>query len=128
MDLIDSERGSGSVLMLGVVAVALLMFGSCALLASAQQASGRARTAADLAALAAASAQARPDGGQACVAAGAVAAANGARLLACTDLGDGAIEVRVSVPARLRLLGPATARSRAGPAALSVDRAPVAAR
>lgn len=111
----DSERGSGSVLMLGVVAVAVLLFGAAATLASAQQASARARTAADLAALAAAGAVARAESTAACAAASQVAAANGAALVRCSDLGAGDFEVVVTVRPRSRVLGPATARSRAGP-------------
>ncbi|MBD2759862.1 hypothetical protein IEE94_10105 [Yimella sp. cx-573] len=124
MNPVDRERGSGTVLVLGALSVAMLLFGSVVVLAGAQQASARARTAADLASLAAAGAAVRGD--VACTAAGHIASANGARLIACTDLGAGDFEIVAAVRPKLARLGDAVARARAGPARAPVSGPPTA--
>jgi secretion/DNA translocation related TadE-like protein len=101
--------------MLGVVGAVLILTISGLFLASAVLASHRARAAADLAALAAAGVLIR--GGPAnavCAAAAEVALVNHARLQQCiaspTD-----VRLSVVVPATVKGVGVATARSRAGP-------------
>ena len=111
----SDERGSATVVMLGVIAVVLMLTTSGLLLASAVLASHRARAAADLAALAAAGVLMRGEPPRvACQSAAQVAAANHGQVQRCIVLG---MEVRLSiaVPAGMEGLGVATARSRAGP-------------
>lgn len=101
--------------MLGVIGAVLMLTISGLLLASAVLASHRARAAADLAALAAAGVLMRGEPTSAvCAAAAQVAAVNHARVQHCIA---SATEVRLSVavPAGVRGVGVATARSRAGP-------------
>lgn len=112
-----SEQGSGSVLVLGVIAVLLVVGLAAAALVQAQGAMARARTGADMAALAGATALSsltRP--ADPCQTAANVAAANGTVLQECVVLGQ---DVTVSVVVQVRLLGvPRQARAvaRAGPA------------
>jgi secretion/DNA translocation related TadE-like protein len=101
--------------MLGVIGAVLLLTVSGLVLASAVLASHRARAAADLAALTAAGVLMR--GGPAsaaCAAAAQVAAVNHAKMQHCVV---SATDVRlgVLVPAGVRGVGVAAARSRAGP-------------
>lgn len=114
------ERGSGTVLWLGVVGVVLATFLGLAVLGAALVASHRAHGAADAAALAGAQAALDGLGPQvACERAADLAAANGARLAGCAA---GADEVTVDVevdPGLSTGLGPARARSRAGDPALA---------
>ncbi len=111
------ERGSGSVLVLGVVAVLLVVGVAATALVQAQGAMSRARTGADMAALAGATALSsltRP--ADPCQRASQVAAANGTQLQECTVSGQ---DVTVSVTARARVMGvprAARAAARAGPA------------
>jgi len=110
------ERGSATAVMLAVIALVLLLTISGLTLASAVLASHRARTAADLAALAAAGMLIRGDPpGAACERAARVATANHGQVQSCTAAGD-EVTVRVAVAAGVQGLGVATARSRAGPA------------
>jgi secretion/DNA translocation related TadE-like protein len=103
------------VVMLGVIAAVLTLMVSGLLLASAVLASHRARAAADLAALAAAGVLMRGDPASlACESAAQVAAANHGRLQQCIASGT-EVRLSVAVPAGVRGLGIATARSRAGP-------------
>ncbi|MEO3937790.1 Rv3654c family TadE-like protein [Dermatophilaceae bacterium Soc4.6] len=105
------DEGSGSVLVVGGLAL-LAVVGLCALLlAGVVRATHQARSAADLAALAAAGSLAgAASAGAACARASLVASANGATLRACSaDEGSGGVVVDVT-------LGPASARARAGPA------------
>jgi len=108
------ERGSATVLALGLcLALGLLTVAGCALL-TAVVASHRARAAADLSALAAA--QRWLDGAPAdlaCAEARRVAGVNGATVRDCAPVAD-SVTVIVVVPAGR--LGPALARARAGPA------------
>lgn len=116
----DGERGSGTVLALGLVGVVLLLGVALAGLGQAQTARTQAQAAADLAALAGASAVRVGEDG--CVPARDVADRNGGTLDACTDEGRGVVAVttHVDVPVLARLTGAgdgrATARARAGPA------------
>lgn len=107
----DRDRGSGTVLVLALVASALVLAGLLGLLASAQGARGRAQTAADLAALAGAH-RALTGADGACAVAGQVAARNGARLDACRQAPGAVVEVVAGVPG---VWGTATAAARAGP-------------
>jgi secretion/DNA translocation related TadE-like protein len=80
------ERGSGTMLMVGVLGV-LLALGAAAIWAAGYLAAGhKARAAADLAALS--GAVAIQAGGDGCAAARRVAADNGAELSACDRVGD----------------------------------------
>jgi len=110
------ERGSATVIMLGVIAAVLTLTVSGLLLSSAVLASHQARAAADLSALAAAGvlAQGAPSPG-ACRSAGLVATANHGRLQRCVVVGMD-VWISITVPAGMKGLGVATARSRAGPA------------
>ncbi|MBD8057517.1 histidine kinase [Cellulomonas sp. JH27-2] len=105
------DRGSGTVLLLGVVAVLVVVAGALGLLAVAQGARGRAQAAADLGALAGASAW-RFGTGDPCDVAGQAVRRNGARLGGCETQADGIVAVVAVVGAPS---GDATARARAGP-------------
>lgn len=113
------DRGSGSVLVLGVVALLVVVTVGALCIASAVEAGHRARLAADLAALAGADAM-RPGltgpkaRGSGCAEAAAVANANGAVLRRCSVHGPD-LEVLVAVPVRWGA-GQAVARAVAGPA------------
>jgi secretion/DNA translocation related TadE-like protein len=103
-----------------VLGVLVLVLVGGAAVASAVSAAHRARSAADLGALAGAAAlEAGAGPREACVRADALVASNGARLTGCTASGDGSLLVVDEVPITLRLPGGgpdmATARSRAGP-------------
>jgi secretion/DNA translocation related TadE-like protein len=104
-------------MVLSGVSVLLAMTVGALLVGSAVVASHRAQSAADLAALAAATSLV---GGEpatsACSAAAAVAIRNGARLATCRAEADLSVELSVEVSAAAQRIGAATARSRAGPA------------
>ena len=101
--------------MVAVIASLLILTISGLLLASAVLASHRARAAADLAGLAAAGVLMRGGpGAAACDLAAQVAAMNHGRIEDCSALGT-EVRLRVVVPAGLKGVGVATARSRAGP-------------
>lgn len=128
------DRGSGTVLVLGVAAVVVLVAGLLGVLAASFLGHARAQAAADLAALAAAERLQRhsafpddaepasaPAGGP-CVLAAAVAERNGGRATRCeTDesgtaaFGTVTVQVTVDGPA-----GAARARARAGPRPVAV--------
>jgi secretion/DNA translocation related TadE-like protein len=112
---LPDEHGSATVIMLGVIAAVLMLTVSGLLLASAVLASHRARTAADLAALAAAGVLLRGDPpAAACQSAAQVATANHGQMQRC--VADGTeVRLSIAVPAGIQGLGVATARSRAGP-------------
>ncbi|WP_103063764.1 Rv3654c family TadE-like protein [Actinomyces qiguomingii] len=112
----NAERGSGTVMVLGIIAVALCLALGATALIQAQAASGRARSAADLAALAGATAlnsvfaPADP-----CVTAQRVARANGGDVAGCNIDGED-VTVTVTVPARIvGIPRRAEAAARAGP-------------
>ena len=111
------ERGSGTVLVLGIVAVLLAMAVCAGVLIQAQAAAGKARSAADLAALGGATALSSVVApGEPCETAGRVARANGAEATECTVAGE---DVVVEVSVRTRVLGvvrEAVSAARAGPA------------
>lgn len=112
---LDGERGSGTVLALGVIAALALLTAGALLVLTAMQARAVAQNAADLGALAAARAL---QGSTAvpCAAAAGVVAANGAALGSCQVQGE---EVVVQARAVARGIGAglvATAAARAGPA------------
>ena len=110
------ERGSGTVYALGVIAVLLAAAVGIAGLIQAQSATGRARAAADLAAISGAtvlSSVIAP--GDPCAMAQRVAAANGASVSTCSVAGE---DVIVSVIVPTTILGrprQATAQACAGP-------------
>ena len=110
------ERGSGTVLVLGIVAVLLAMAVCAGVLIQAQAAAGKARSAADLAALGGATALSSIVApGDPCEAASRVARANGAEVTTCSVTGEGVV-VEVSVEARvLGVSRPAVSSARAGP-------------
>ncbi|MFD6141594.1 Rv3654c family TadE-like protein [Promicromonospora sp. NPDC060271] len=112
----SSERGAGTVLVLGVVAAILVLAFGIAALGAAQNARGAAQVAADLGALAGATAL--RDGFDPCGTARSAVARNGAAVAACEELGGGVVRV---VATRIAagpggVLGEARASARAGPA------------
>jgi secretion/DNA translocation related TadE-like protein len=112
-----NEHGSATVAAVGVMAVLLLLTVSVLTLSSAIVASHRARSAADLASLAGASALMRGEPlGAACARAAAVARLGGAVMISCTAVGAETLAVRGEVRPTLPVLGPAVASARAGPA------------
>lgn len=103
------DDGAGSVLMLAIVAVVLMLAGVAALLGRVSAARHEAQSAADLAALAGASAYLR--GAEPCAVARQITAVNGATLGSC-EIRDG----HVIVTARVPVAGMwASASARAGP-------------
>lgn len=107
----DGERGAGTVLVLGLVAVVVILLTALTMLVRVTDARGRAQAAADLGALAAAAALQR--GEEPCVVAARAVDANGARLVQCAVTAPEVV-VRADVD-----VGPAlsaSARARAGPA------------
>jgi secretion/DNA translocation related TadE-like protein len=117
------DRGSAAVLVAGVCAVMMLLGTAAAWVSMAAYASVRAQSAADLSALAGATARLHLLAGLAqvdpCSAAAAVAALNGAALDSCAV--DGVTNVTVSVSVRAPGVpavagSAATASARAGPA------------
>ena len=112
----SDECGAGTVLVVGVIAVLLAAALGVSGLIQAQVAAGRARTAADLAALGGATALSSVLApGDPCEVAGRVARANGAEVKACTVVEE---DVVVEVFVGVRVLGVArttTSAARAGP-------------
>jgi secretion/DNA translocation related TadE-like protein len=103
---VREERGSASVLMIGIMAVVVLLSGAALLIAGYLLAHHRARAAADLAALSGATAYAA--GTDACAQARRTARANGALLTRCDLAGDPVdfvVSVRTSVPVGVRIRG-----------------------
>jgi secretion/DNA translocation related TadE-like protein len=115
----DHERGAGTVLILGVVAAIMLLAVGITALGAAQNARGTAQAAADLGALAGATAL--RDGFDPCGTAGAAVVRNGAQLSSCEVLGGGVVRVVATralastAEAFGGALGPARASARAGP-------------
>lgn len=112
-----TERGSGSVLMVGAMGVVLALTAAGLHLGAAAVAAHRARAAADLSALAAASVV-QSGLGEPCTTAATVARRHGVRLVGCDALDGERVQVRVSAPAALRWPGvprEAVASARAGP-------------
>ena len=131
-----AERGSGTVLTLGLAAVALVLFACVALLAQAVSARGATQAAADLGALAAAEhlrgsrvgplptagtgtgAGAQGASVAACALARESVSLNGASLTGCAVLDDGVVQVTATRPGGL---GMARASARAGPEPADAD-------
>ena len=113
----DSERGAGTVLVLGIVAGVLLLAVGIAALGAAQNARGAAQAAADLGALAGATAL--RDGFDPCGTAGAAVTRNGAEIASCEVLGGGVVRVVATrwATGPGGVLGEARASARAGPRA-----------
>lgn len=111
------DRGSGSVLVLGLLAVVAVLGGALAMLVGAQAGRSRAQTAADLGAIAGAHATLRGTD-DACAVAGLVVRRHGAGLAACEVLSGGRVEVRAVVA-----VGPGDARASAvaGPRGAGAD-------
>lgn len=109
-----SERGAGTVLAVTLLAVLLLVGSALSVVVAMVRAHRMAESAADLAALAAASAVGR--GADPCSAAARIAAANGGSLATCRPSGR-EVEVVVEVPGPqwLGQTADLTARARAGP-------------
>jgi secretion/DNA translocation related TadE-like protein len=110
-----SDRGSGTVLVLGLIGLVLALTGGVAAVGVCAVARHRAEASADLAALAAAAADLPSS---ACSRARTVATAGGAVLVDCRALGDGSVVVDVAVPVALagdlvRGATPLLARARA---------------
>ncbi len=113
---VSGEDGAGTVLILGIIGVLLMAAVGVTGLVQAQAAAGRARTAADLAALGGATVLTSVVApGEPCEVAGRVAQANGAEVTACSVAGE---DVTVEVSVGARVLGAArsaTSAARAGP-------------
>lgn len=109
-----SERGTGTVFAITLLAVLLLVGSALAVVAALVRAHRMAESAADLAALAAASAIGR--GSDPCSAAARIATANGGLLADCVPSGR-EVEVTVEVlgPRWLGQSADLSARARAGP-------------
>lgn len=121
-----SDRGSATVLVLGLCAVVLLAGTVAAGLGAVAVARHRAASAADLAALAAAS-RASQGAAVACAAGARVAARAGAVLTACRLEGwDAVVVAAVRPPGALGRLGQAAVPARAGPAAHAPGEPPPA--
>lgn len=109
-----SQRGSGTVLAVGLALVVMLAMALILLLAQAAVLASRAATAADLAALAGADALRGITTGVPCIVAADVASRHGAVLTSCHLGPEQSVDVRTTINQSL-LLGPATGHSRAGP-------------
>ena len=114
------ERGAGTVVVLALAAVVVLIALAVGALGSAQRARGSAQAAADLGALAGATAWRQ--GADPCATAAEAVRRNGAEVVACVPEGGGAVGVRASRAALGPDVGPwagwlgdATAGARAGP-------------
>lgn len=108
----DAERGSTTVLVLGVVGVGAVLLLVLAALGGVTQARAQAQAAADLGAISAATAAARPHGADPCYAAASAVVQAGAVLVSCSLAGADAVVV-ARVPTAV---GDAVATARAGPA------------
>ncbi|MDO5712163.1 MAG: flp pilus-assembly TadE/G-like family protein [Micrococcales bacterium] len=116
----QSERGSGTVLALAILLAISSLLVAAVLYGAVVIATHRARSAADLAALAASARLLEGDSpGVACAQAARVAQVNGGRILACrvAKAREGTVETEVGVelPRACRGLGSARAVARAGP-------------
>ncbi len=108
------ERGSATLVATACLGVLLLLGSALGVVAAILVAHRQAQSAADLAALA--GAQAAADGADGCARGGAVAATNGARLIACRVSGrEVRLRVQVTGPRWLGQRGDLVAEARAGP-------------
>lgn len=108
------ERGSATVLALGVIAVLILLLGGALTVARVVRSAGQAAAAADMAALAGARLLQTSSAAVACAEAARSANGNEAVLVSCVAQGQDLL-VQVSVTTGLPGTGPAVARARAGP-------------
>jgi secretion/DNA translocation related TadE-like protein len=109
------ERGAATVLVLAFLGLLLFVGAALGVVGALVRAHRSAQSAADLAALAAASALARGD--DPCVAAASVASANGADLVSCAPDGlEARVGVEVAGPRWLGQTADLQAEARAGPA------------
>ncbi|GAA4118912.1 hypothetical protein GCM10022415_18430 [Knoellia locipacati] len=111
------ERGSGTVFVTGALGVLLILTAAAIQLGAAAGAAHRARAAADLAALAGASAL-QQGGGDPCTRASEIVTRNGAHLQSCTLGAAESVRVRVGIDVPGRWPGVprvAAAAARAGP-------------
>ncbi len=109
------ERGSASLFAISCLALLLMLGAALGVVAAMVRAHRAAQSAADLSALSAATALAQ--GRDACVAGGATAVANGARLAGCAVAGqEVTVRVEVTGPHWLGQTADLTAEARAGPA------------
>src|SRR4051795_2937044 len=109
------ERGSATLFAVAIVGVLVLVGAALGVVGAMVHAHRVAQSAADLAALAGAQAQAR--GRDPCAAAAGIAAANGAAVDSCAVDGfDVTLQVTVAGPHWLRQRHDLSARARAGPA------------
>lgn len=108
----EADRGSATVVIVSVVAVAGLLIAMLLGLSQVIVARHRAGAIADLAALAAAGGWSEVG---ACERAGRVATENSGRLVGCRVLGDGSVRVDARVSDVPGLLGRITGSARAGP-------------
>lgn len=108
------ERGSGTVLAAGLALVVMTAMALMLLLAQSAVMAGRAATAADLAALAAADALRGLTAGDPCAVASDVAGRHAARVTRCTAGPGQTIEISTELMASTAL-GTATGRAKAGP-------------
>lgn len=108
------ERGSGTVLAVGLALTVMAVMAVVLLFAQAAVFASRAASAADLAALAAADALRGITEGDPCNVALDVAARHGAALISCVEGPGQTVEVRTELLDRT-LAGPASGHARAGP-------------
>ncbi|NLS11007.1 hypothetical protein HGQ17_13580 [Nesterenkonia sp. MY13] len=94
------DRGSGTVVAVGIIAVLILLLALVAVLGAVAVATTHATRAADLAALAGADTARGLNTGDPCTVAGQVAARNGVELESCSVGGEYPTEVRVTVSKR----------------------------
>lgn len=115
----DRERGSGTVLALGIIALLVVLLTVAVGLIGVVTANQKAARAADLAALAAADSARGLRPGNPCELAAEVARANRAQLVNCNQPAnlEGTVDVRTSseITGPFFFLGPAESLSRAGP-------------
>jgi secretion/DNA translocation related TadE-like protein len=112
------ENGGATVLVVGAVGVVVTVLAGAGLATAAVRDVHRARSAADLAALAGASAALEGHAGD-CTRSSVVAVTNGARMTGCSRAADGSVVVTVEVPTRVTAVWPglpdrARSRARAG--------------
>jgi secretion/DNA translocation related TadE-like protein len=110
----DRERGSGTVLALGLAVLVILAAVVVVVLAQSAASAFRAAAAADLAALAAADAARGLIAGDPCSVAADVARRNGAKVLSCAEGSGSTVQVRTELELPTPL-GRATGLARAGP-------------
>ena len=108
------QRGSGTVLALGLGLMVIMASALIVLLAQSAAMASRAAAAADLAALAAADAARGITPGEPCAVAEEVAGRNNAAVLSCLVGAGGTVQVRTELRART-FMGAATGQARAGP-------------